>query len=453
MTSNNLRMPGVLAVLSFAVLLVGTDYVLAQNAGNRGDGSQGTSVMAGRNSKNKKEKEAKKGKNEKAEVAFPKSSRKEPEFKMSAKLGKKVQQGLDALNDQDYEKAEATFNEIIAAPKVMPSEKATALQGLATIAYERDEDSLKAVDFNVKAIDADALPNDRHFGLMLLNAQLLLQEDKFAESIVWADRWLQGTGEERDSVLVVKGQAYYQMEKYVEAAKELKRAIEISAKPNENWYAVLMACYVESENYDEAIAYGEGILAKDPNNKSIIKQLSNVFVESDQEPRALALMDRAYAGGLLTSEGELRQLAQLYAYAERPADGAKIIMDGIAKGVLKENLSTYSLLGEVYSQGDDHLKTAEAFGKAAQYAPDGDMKFRQAYALYDAEKPAEAKVAAQEALKKTPFKHEGECWIILGNVEIELENREGAIAAFTKAAQFPATKKNAESWLKNVRRM
>jgi tetratricopeptide (TPR) repeat protein len=450
MTSKNLRMPRALAVLSFAVLLLGTDYVLAQGMGNRGDGSQGTSAMAGRNSKNKKEKEAKKGK---AEVAFPKSSRKEPEFKMSPKLGKKVSQGLDALNEEDYTKAEQLFNEVLAAPKVMPSEKATALQALATIAYERDEDSLKAVDFNTKAIDADALPNDRHFGLMLLNAQLLLQEDKFEESIVWADRWLQGTGEERDSVLVVKGQAYYQMEKYAEAGVALKRAIEISAKPNENWYALLMACYVEGEKYDEAIAYGEGILAKDPNNKSIIKQLSNVFVESDQEPRALALMDRAYAGGLLTSEGELRQLAQLYAYAERPADGAKVVMDGIAKGVLKENLSTYSLLGEVYSQGDDHLKTAEAFGKAAQFAPDGDMKFRQAYALYDAEKPAEAKAAALEALKKTPFKHEGECWIILGNVEIELDNREGAIAAFTKAAQFPTTKKNAESWLKNVRRM
>jgi tetratricopeptide (TPR) repeat protein len=451
MTSKNLRLPRLLAVLSFAGLLIGTDYALAQGMGNRGDGKQSTSTMAGRSfKKDKAAKDAKKGK---VEIAFPKSSRQEPSFKMSPKLGKKVQLGLDALNEEDFEKAEQLFNEVIAAPKVLPSEKATALQGLANIAYERDEDSLKAIEYNTKAIETDSLPNERHFGLMLLNAQLYLQEEQFENAIVWADRWTQGTGEERDSVLVVKGQAYYQMEKYTEAATSLKRAIEISAKPNENWIAVLMASYVEAEKYDEAIAYGESVLATDPNNKSIIKQLSNVFVESDQEPRALALMDRAYASGLLSGESELRQLAQLYAYAERSADGAKVVLDGIAKGVLKENLTTYALLGEVYSQGEDHLKTAEAFGKAAQFAPDGDMKFRQAYAYYDAEKIPEAKAAAQEALKKTPFKHEGECWIILGNVEIELNNREGAIAAFTKAAQYPNTKKTAESWLKNVRRM
>lgn len=452
MTSSNLRLTRLAAVLAAGMLLLCADLAVAQGYGGSGAGAkQSTSSMAGRNSRAKKEKESKS--NEKKEVAFPKSARKDPDFRMSPKLGKKVQTGLDALNDEDYTKAEQLFNEIIAAPKVMPSEKATALQALATIAYERDEDSLKAIDYNIKAIDADALPNDRHFGLMLLNAQLYLQEDQFDKSIEWADRWMQGTGEERDTVLVVKGQAYYQMEKYAEAAVALKRAIEISAKPNENWYAVLMASYVEGEKYDEAIAYGESILAKDPNNKSIIKQLSNVFVETDQEPRAMALMERAYSSGLLASESELRQLAQLYSFAEKPDLGAKVIMEGLAKGVLKENLATYSLLGEVYSQGDDHVKTAEAFGKAAQFAPDGDMKFRQAYALYDAEKPAEAKAAALEALKKTPFKHEGECWIILGNIEIEMDNREGAIAAFTKAAQFPTTKKNAESWLKNVRRM
>ncbi|MDZ4814570.1 MAG: tetratricopeptide repeat protein [Pseudomonadota bacterium] len=450
MTSKYLRLPRV-ALLLAAALLLCADYALAQGYGGSGSGNGSASserrsaALAGRKAKTKK--------GGKAEITFPKSTRKEPEFKMSPKLGKKVQQGLDALNDEDYDKAEQLFNEIIAAPKVMASEKAASYQGLGNIAYERDEDSLKTVEYNVKALEIDALPNTSHFGLMQFNAQLYLQEDQFDNAIIWADRWMRETGEEKDSLLVVKGQANYQLEKYDLAAVAIKRAIEISAKPNESWYAVLMASYVEGEKYDEAIAYGESVLARDPNNKSIIKQLSNVFVESDQEPRAMALMERAYSGGLLTSESELRQLAQLYAYAEKPEQGAKIINDGLAKGVLKADLSTYSLLGEVYSQGDDHLKTAEAYGKAAQFAPDGDMKFRQAYALLDAEKTAEAKVAVLEALKKTPFKHEGESWVILGNIEIELNNKAAAIVAFEKAAKFPSTQKSAQSWLKNVRKM
>lgn len=450
MTQNKLQLPQMTGLLVAGLLLLGTDHVLAQGIGSRGGSEQGTSAMAGRNSKAKK---AKADKNKKAEVAFPNSTREEPPFKMSAKLGKKVQSGLDALNEEDYEKAEEIFNDIVSQPKAMDSEKGTSYQALGTIAYERDEDSLKAIEQNIKAIETNALPNNSHFGLMQLNAQLYLQEDQFDNAVLWADRWMRETGEERDTLLIVKGQAYYQQEKYEPAAAAIKRAIEISQKPNDSWYAALMACYTESENYAEAVRYGEEVLARDPNNKSIIKQLSNVYIESDQEPKALAVMDRAYTTGLLSTEPELRQLAQLYAYAERAEQGAKVIEDGMAKGILKENLATYSLLGEVYSQGDDYLKTAAAYNKAAQYAKDGDMKFREAYALMDAEKVVEARAAALEALKKTPFKHEGECWVILGNAEIELNNKAGAIAAFEKAAQFPSTKKNAETWLKNVRRM
>jgi len=436
MTSMKLRLSLIAALAVTSLTMIAGDVAAAQS-------SRQTAAQE-RAARGKKGKEA---------PAFPNSTRAEPEFKMSAKLGKRVQQGLDALDAEDYDKAETIFNEIVNNPKALPSERGTAYQALGSIAYERDEDSLKAIEYNSKALETNALPNTSHFGLMMLNAQLYLQEDQFDNAISWSDRWIREAGQEKDTLLIVKGQAYYQQEKYEDAAKAIKHAIEISTKPNDNWYAVLMASYTESENYAEAIRYGEEVLARDPSNKTIIRQLSNVYVESDQEPKAMALMDRAYTSGLLSSEPELRQLAQLYAYAEKPEQGAKVIQEGLAKGILKENLATYSLLGEVYSQGEDHLKTAEAYGKAAQYAKDGDMKFRQAYALMDAEKATEARTAALEALKMTPFKHEGECWIILGNAEIELNNKAGAVAAFEKAAKFPATQKTAESWLKNVRRM
>ena len=442
MTSIKLRIPLLAAMLGAAFMMVSSDYVQA--------GAARASAIGQDKSNSRK---ASKGKKGAEKPDFPNTQREERDFKMSSKYSKLVTKGLDALNEDDFDKSEAAFLELLQKPKISDSEKAMAYQVLGNIAYERDDDAVKTIEYNIKALETDALKNNDHFRLMLLNAQLYLQEEKYDETVKWADRWLRETGEERDTVLMVKGQAYYQEEKYPEAAATIKRAIEVSAKPNDNWYAVLMACYTESENYAEAIEYGESVLARDPNNKSIIKQLSNVFIESDQEPRALALMDRAYTSGLLTTEAELRQMAQLYAYGDKIPQGAEVLVKGIASGVLKEDLSTYALMGEVYSQGEDHLKTAEAFGKAAQYAPDGDMKFRQAYALYDAEKLPEARVAAKEALAKAPFKHEGQCWVVLGNIEIELNNKAGAIAAFEKAVKFPATKTSAESWLKNARRM
>jgi len=163
-------------------------------------------------------------------------------------------------------------------------------------------------------------------------------------------------------------------------------------------------------------------------------------------------MDRAYSSGLLKTEAELRQLAQLYAVAEQVAKGAQIVEEALAKGIMKANLASYSLLANIYAQGEDSVKTAAAYGKAAEFAPDGDMKFQQAYWLYAADQPEAARAAALEALKRVPFKQEGECWLTLGNSELALDHKAAAVAAFEKAAQFPSTKKNAESWLRSNRR-
>ena len=71
----------------------------------------------------------------------------------------------------------------------------------------------------------------------------------------------------------------------------------------------------------------------------------------------------------------------------------------------------------------------------------------------EAAKLTEARAAVQESLKKTPFKSEGQAWILLGNCELELGNKPAAVAAYQKATGFEATRASAESWLKNAARM
>ncbi|MBP9155257.1 MAG: tetratricopeptide repeat protein, partial [Xanthomonadales bacterium] len=348
------------------------------------------------------------------ENPFPNATRKEPEAKASSKLAKKIDKAVKALYDEKYDDAEKVFNELLADAKANDYEKAMAYQGLANIANDRDDDVNKVLEYTRKSLDLDALPNVTHFGALLQYANLSMSEEKYAEAVTAIDQWLKLTGTEKDLAYAIRGQSLYRMEKLDEAAASIRKAIALSKTPNEGWYQLLMACYYEQEKFPEAVAEGEAALKVLPGSKVITRLLGNVYIQAEQPDKAVALLSAAYQNGMMTSESEVKQLYQLYNFGDRPLEAIKVIEEGMAKGVLPRNQDHLRAMGDAYRMADKPIEAAQAFGEAAQFATDGEMKFLQAYTLYEAEKNAEARTAVQEALKKTPFKSEGQAWILLG---------------------------------------
>ena len=398
------------------------------------------------------EKKSQKGGKE-ADNPFPNATRKEPPTKAAAKLGKKLDKGVTALYDEKYDVAEATFKEVIADPKAGNYEKALAYQGLASVANDRDDDPIKTIEYTKHALDLDALPNVTHFGALLQYANLNMTEEKYDVAIAAIDQWLKLTGSEKDTAYSIKAQSLYRLERLDEAAVAIKKAISLSSKPNEGWYQLLLASYYENEKFAEAIAEGEAALKVMPDSKLLTRTLGNVYIQAEQPDKAVAFLSAAYQKGMMTTESEVKQLYQLYNFGDRPLEAIKVIEEGMAKGVLPRNFDHLRGLGEANRLADRPVEAAKAFGEAAQFAPDGEMNFMQAYTLYEAEKLVEAKAAVQAALKRTPFKSEGQAWILLGNCELETGNKAAAMAAYQKATGFEATRKTAENWLKNAARM
>lgn len=391
--------------------------------------------------------------NKAAENPFPNATRKEPPAKTSSKLGKKISKALEALYDEQYDAAEKAFQEVVADAKANNYEKAMALQGLASVANDRDDNPTKTLEFTKQALDLDALPNVTHFGALLQYASLSLAEEKYEQAIAAIDQWLKGTGAEKDTAYSIKAQSLYRLERLDEAAATIKKAIAITAKPNEGWYQLLLASYYEQDKFAEAIAEGEAVLKLMPQSKALTRVMGNVYIQAEQPDKAVALLSAAYAKGMMSTESEIKQLYQLYNFGERPLEAVKVIEASLASGGLPRTFEHLRALGDSYRLADKPLEASVAFGEAAQSAPDGEVKFLQAYTLYEAEKIADAKVAVTEALKRTPFKSEGHAWILLGNCELEAGNKQAAMAAYQKATAFEATRKSAESWLKNAARM
>jgi tetratricopeptide (TPR) repeat protein len=404
---------------------------------------------------------------------FPNSKRKEPKAEVSESGQKKLKAGYDAIDANQPDKAEAALNEVLNAQKSSGYEKAAALVGLANIAWEREQTD-QAIAYNQKAIDLNALDNRAHFNAIYQNAQLNLQEEHYDASLKSVEQWLAETGSEKADAYALKGNALYRMEKFADAAEAMKKAISLSDKPSDSWYQLLLASYTDAGMDDEAARVGEELLAKDPNNKSIVLQLAAIYMQKDtkddaaaqaqQDQKALAVLEGAYQRGLLTEEKELKQLYQSYNYLKQPAKAAEVINAGLAKGTLKQNPETLKGLADAYQLSAQELpdndpkrneltaKAADAYGQAAAVTTDnGEMDLMRGHLMVELEKWSEAKSSLTTALKKGGLKREGECYVLLGNAEAELGNDQAAIAAYEKARSFPNTKTMAEAWLKNMR--
>jgi tetratricopeptide (TPR) repeat protein len=400
---------------------------------------------------------------QKKENEFPNATRKEPKLQISESNSKKINKAYEHLDEGEDDKAREILDAILANERSSKYEQALCLQGVSQVLYNAD-DIAGAIESNEKAIAIDGLDNKSHFNLVYQVAQMNLMDERYDAALAAIDQWFTLTGTESADAWALKGNSLYRLERYPEASVAMKKAISLSPEPSDTWSQILVASYYDAENFPEAAKAAEEVLARDPSKKTVARQLASIYIEMEQGPKAIEVLEAAKSRGLLTDASDLRQLFQLYNYVERPADAARTINEGLAAGILKEDYETLKGLGDAWvltaqdatdesaAQKEGFDKAIEAYGRASAAAKDGEIDFVRAQLLIqEKEKFAEGKAAMQQALARGGLKREGEAYILLGNAEAELGNQKAAIAAYEKARSFPNTKSMAESWLKSVR--
>lgn len=332
---------------------------------------------------------------------FPEATRKAPNEKASAKLSSKLQKMIDLYNDDKSAEARAAADEIIANDKANAYERALANQIAAQAAYASD-DSAAAQAYLKAALDANGLDNNGHYQSMYMLAQLQMEDEKYTEALATIDRYLDETKSQKPENLVVKGNILYRLERYPEAIAALKQGIDAAgdaARPD--WQQVLMAAYFDSDQPAEAAKVAEAALAKSPDDKKLQMNLVSIYMQADQNDKAIALMEKLRSAGQLTDERDYRNLYALYMNTEgHEKEGIAVIKEGMDKGILKPDFQTYLALGQGYYFTDQPALAIENYRKAAPLAPDGETYLNLARLLWGEGQLGEAKQAAQQALDK-----------------------------------------------------
>lgn len=380
-----------------------------------------------------------------AEKHYPNATRSEPKNDMKDSDSKPLQRAIDALNGGDDAKAKEEMQKILESSKSKYAQ-GVALQALANISFNA-QDYKGAIENYKKLLELNSLNNDGHFDSMfnLVNAYIADEQYQAAmdELKLWRE---QGKRETADSY-ALEGNIDYRLEKYPEAVAAIKKAQSMTDQPKEQWNTILMASLSASGKGGEAAGVVEQQLAKDPNNKKLIHDALVVYVQSGQNDKAAALIERERAQGLITDEADYKLGAQLYDQADQPAKGAALLKDGFDKGVVKPSYEMYKLLGDSYALAQNDKGAIDAYTKASPLAKDGYVDYVRGNLMVQTDRAREAIDAIKQAIAKGGLKQPGQAYILLGDAYNQIDSIGEARAAWQKARAYPDAQKMADQRL------
>ncbi|HEU0277465.1 MAG TPA: tetratricopeptide repeat protein [Rhodanobacteraceae bacterium] len=120
------------------------------------------------------------------------------------------------------------------------------------------------------------------------------------------------------------------------------------------------------------------------------------------------------------------------------------------KGIVPPGLESYTLLGDSYAVAGDYKDAVDAYGKAAPDAKTGEVDFKRGVMLQNLGRHSESRTALQQAIAKGGFQRIGEAYLALGNADLALKDKSGAVAAFKQAEQHASTRTSAQNSLKQI---
>lgn len=396
---------------------------------------------------------------DKSEVQFPNATRVAPKLDLTSdKDQKNLNTGLDAVSANDKAKALQYLQPIADGGSKSKYAQALALQGLATIKYQVDNDPKGAIALLQQSLANGVMPNDTYFQLEYMLAQFQVADEEYQPALDTLTKWRAEGKKETANSYALEGNIDYRLGKFPEAIAAIKKAQSLTDKPEASWNQILMASYSQSGQGDQAAQVAQQQLAANPNDPKALDNTVAVLMQANKNDEAIQVMEKARASGTLTSEANYVNLAKLYLIRAQSSDtdskpdatkSAQVLEEGLSKNIVTTSADNYLLLGEADELSDNTSKAVDAYKKAIPTAKDGEAAIRGGQILLSEQKYGEAKSMIQQGIDKG-VKQKGSAYMLLAESERGLKNKTAAIAAMKQAAQDPQTADKANAWLKKA---
>ena len=315
---------------------------------------------------------------------------------------------------------------------------------------ERYGDALRAYE---RVLQQPNIPEAMESQTIYSLAQLYFQEENYRKSIEFIDRWFKTAENPGPEPYVMKSQAYYSLEDYRAAIPPLETGMRIAreqGKPiKENWLLLQRVYYWELEDYPKVASILEQLVTRFP-KKSYWVQLSGMYGEMGQENKQTGALEAVYLMGLFDRGQEYLNLGQLLMQAGYPYRGAKVLTEGVEKGLIEKNGRNYRLIAQAWQLSQEDEKAVAPLVQAARLSNDPEMYVRLGTSYLNLDRYDDAVDAFQEALNLGGLKRTGDAHVLMGMAYYYDDKLSSARTAFSKARNFDKTKKTAGQWVTHI---
>lgn len=327
-------------------------------------------------------------------------------------------------------------------------------QALAQVEWARGRYAASLRYFE-RAVELDALPDETHFTLLYQTAQLYYAEGRLEEARARLETWFCSVAPDKvsSSAYALEAGIHAGREDHAAALAAIQNAIAVDESPKENWYLLKLAAHYEMQQYAEAAATLEILVADWPNDKRYWLQLAQVSDRLGRDSRALAVLALANRRGLLDREGDISYLSSLYSRTELPYKSAEVLETGIRAGIVEGTGPNWARVADAWYAAAELERALAAYREAGRASGDGGIDLRRAHILIDLERWPAAVEALDLALSKSGLddRRRGEIFLLRGIAQYSLDNHDGAAADWQRAGRYETARDAAAQWLNHLR--
>lgn len=335
------------------------------------------------------------------------------------------------------------------------------LQGVATNAYETAVVRELSADLYIARGDYQSaqaslqpvvqqgiLPPGEQREAQLTLGKLQVALGQYQQGLDTLRNLVQAQENPSPDVLVAMAEAAAQVGQCRQAVPEVKRAIDSTTEPPQEWYQLWISCLYQMHDYSTAAEALASVLAKYPDQLQYWPQLGEAYAQAGDASKALAVYALMYRQGLVRQAQDYLNLTSLYLQNGVPYQAAVVLQEGLQAGVVPASEANYTLLASTWQQAGDMERAVAALGEAAKQSKSGDAYLAQAQIYTQRHEWFSALDTAKKALARGNLRRPGHAWLLQGIAELQNRQYDEGSAALREALKYEDARVQAEAWLR-----
>jgi len=209
--------------------------------------------------------------------------------------------------------------------------------------YLQSENYKEATRMLRRAYDEHTLSEAQILPTAELIGNLYMHSEQYTDAAEFYEAYLKMAPEPKMSVVRSCAVAYYQQQRYADAAALLEKQKE-HFTPDENLYRILFASYYALKQHQRALKTADEMVKHWNGKREYWLQLSSLYYETGKRAEALSAIELAYYRGVLEKESDYMRYIYLLVEMQIPYKAAELLERFIAEKKVSDSESHLKLL-------------------------------------------------------------------------------------------------------------